>query len=154
MRWYDPWEEMRRLQEEMDGIFGKLMTPRYRRMLPGESEGKKDVVPFSEPAADVISNGDEMKVIVDLPGIEKEDLMVTVRERSVHIKAEKKTESTEEDKGYYFQERGYIGYQRTIPLPDEAIPDKTEAEYNNGVLELTIKKANPAKLSEFKVDFK
>ncbi|MHC1609138.1 MAG: Hsp20/alpha crystallin family protein [Candidatus Methanofastidiosia archaeon] len=154
MKWYNPWEELMRLQEEIDGMFGEMRFPRRRKLLArGLSSDKEEIMPYTEPAADVIDKGKEFRVIIDLPGIDKKDISVKVKERSVDIKAEKKTETTEEQEGYFFQERRYHGYARTIMLPEDVIPNKTKADYNNGVLELTIEKAHPAKSEAFNIKF-
>jgi HSP20 family protein len=151
---YDPWEELRRIQEEMDSLFGNILRPARRRLEGGEAPtSSRNVVPYAEPAADVVDKGDEFKVMVDLPGMNKEDISVTVRDNIVNIKAEKKTEREEEREGYYFQERGYQGFSRSIPLPDDVVPDKTQGQYNNGVLELTLKKKHPSSEKEYKVEF-
>ena len=153
MRWYDPWEELRRIQEEMEHLFGDMMPSMGKRLLPGAKEGETQMTPFSQPAADVVDKGDAFSVMVDLPGIDKKDIAVVVKERSVEIRAERTNELKEEREGYYFQERGYQGYARTLPLPEDVIPNETLAAYNNGVLELTIKKAHPKEGKEYKVTF-
>ncbi|MHC1604538.1 MAG: Hsp20/alpha crystallin family protein [Candidatus Methanofastidiosia archaeon] len=153
MRWDNPWEELRRLQEEMDHAFDSFFSPRRRRLPARPQEKEGWLIPYSEPPADVIDKGKEFKVIVDLPGVSKKDIDVTVRDKAVEIKAEKKDEKTEEREGYFFQERKYQGYERRIALPEDVVPNKTSAEYNNGVLELTIKKAHPSEVKEFKVKF-
>jgi HSP20 family protein len=119
----------------------------------GEQKEGKELAAFAQPAADIVDKGDEFNVMVDLPGIDKKDLSVVVREKAIEIRAERKTERKEEKEGYYFQERGYQGYARTLPLPEEVLPSETKAEYNNGVLELTIKKAHPKESKDFKVSF-
>ncbi len=154
MRWYDPWDELRRIQHEIDNLFGNVAPQRARNLLGGDvQKGEKALGAFTQPAADIVDKGEEFTVMVDIPGIDKKDLLVVVKERSVEIRAERKMEREEEKEGYYFQERGYQGYARTLPLPEDVIPTQTVASYNNGVLELTIKKAHPVENKDFKVTF-
>lgn len=154
MRWYDPWDELRRIQHEMDHLFGDMVPLRERLLPPGErKKGEQALDTFTQPASDIIDKGDAFSVMVDLPGIDKKDLSVVVKERSIEIKAERKVERKEEKEGYFFQERGYQGYARTLPLPEDVIPSETVANYNNGVLELSVKKANPKESKDYKVTF-
>jgi len=153
MRRYNPWEELMRMHDELDKIFGDFTMPTFSRPQLNDKRPKgTELQTYYEPPSDVIEKGDSYQVIVDLPGIEKENLSVVVHEKTVEIKAEKKEDISEEREGYFVHERGYVGYARSIPLPKEVIPNETRAIYNNGVLELTIKKKESDTKKSFKVD--
>jgi len=151
----DPFEYMRRMQEEIDESFDRFFGRSMRRpILPFEGE-KRDTYPVvREPLMDLVDEKDQYKVILEVPGINKEDIDISVTEDSVTIKAETKTEQKKEDKGYYYQERKYGSFQRSFRLPGEVIPDSAAAEYKNGILEIRLKKKQDAKTREHKVSVK
>ncbi|MBN1785468.1 MAG: Hsp20/alpha crystallin family protein [Candidatus Methanofastidiosa archaeon] len=152
MRGYNPWDELMRMHQDLDRVFEGFMLPR-RRALLGRGEMKEDdVQAYQEPTSDVMDKGDSFHVILDLPGVNKEDISITVHKRSVDVKAEREKESTEEKESYFVHERGYVGYARSIPLPKDIVPEETKATYNNGLLELTLKKLEPTKDEPYKVD--
>lgn len=109
------------------------------------------------PLIDVLDEGKTIRVIAELPGLEKKDISVNVLEDSVEISTEKKAEVKEEKEreGYYFHERSYQKFYRKIPLPAAVIPEKTKAEYKNGILELILQKKVTTKVEKgFKPELK
>ena len=94
----------------------------------------------------------EQEIILhaDIPGVNQEDLDITVDENLVILKGETKREQNREEKGYHLMERRYGSFYRTIPLPIEVKPDQAVAHYKNGVLELRIPKAETAGRRGFK----
>jgi len=153
MRRYNPWDDFMRVHDELDKFLeGFLMPKKSRYMLGKGDEQGGELQTYSEPASDIIDKGDAYQVILDLPGVEKKDISVTVHKRHIEVKAERKKDVSEEKEGYYVHERGYVGYARNIPLPGAVIPEESKAEYNNGVLELTVKKAEPDTKESFKID--
>ncbi len=131
----DIFDEIRRIQEEMDRMFNSIYA---RPSLPS----KRSIRPFNyrEPLLDVIDKGKEILVQAELPGVNKEDIEIDLNEDTLTIKASKKKLITEEKEGYFYQERGYAGYYRTVPLPTKVDPDRVKAKYNNGVLEIVLPK--------------
>ena len=136
-RWFDPFEELRRLQERMYRIF-KEIEPSFveRKMLPATGGELATVEPF----VDVIDKGDKVVVAVDIPGVEKEALSVNISGDRLEVSAERKKEAEEEKEGYVRRERTYTSYYRAIPLPAEVDADKADATFENGVLEITMPK--------------
>ena len=136
-RWFDPFEELRRLQERMYRIF-KEIEPSFmeRKMLPATGGELATVEPF----VDVIDNGDKVVVAADIPGVEKEDLSVNISGDMLEISAERKKEAEEKKEGYVRRERTYTSYYRAIPLPAEVDADKADATFENGVLEISMPK--------------
>ncbi len=134
--YFDPFEEIRRLHAYIDRMFSDLMrSPRVS-------------VSVREPLVDLLDEGDKFRLVVELPGMSKEDIDVRVTEDSVTIRAEKKGSREEKGKNYFIRERTYATYYRTIPLPEPVIPEETKARYNNGVLEIVLKKVRPGKSEE------
>ena len=136
-RWFDPFEELRRMQERMYRIFGEI-EPSFmeRKMLPATGGELATVEPF----VDVIDKGDKVVVAADVPGVEKEDLSVNISGDRLEISAERKKEAEEKKEGYVRRERTYTSYYRSIPLPTEVDGDKADATFENGVLEISMPK--------------
>ena len=136
-RWFDPFEELRRLQDRMYRIF-KEIEPSFveRKMLPATGGELATVEPF----VDVIDKGDKVVVAADIPGVEKGDLSVNISGDRLEISAERKKEAEEKKEGYVRRERTYTSYYRAIPLPAEVDADKADATFENGVLEITMPK--------------
>ena len=136
-RWFDPFEELRRMQERMYRIFGEI-EPSFmeRKMLPATGGELATVEPF----VDVIDKEDKVVVAADVPGVEKEDLSVNISGDRLEISAERKKEAEEKKEGYVRRERTYTSYYRLVPLPAEVDADKADATFENGVLEITMPK--------------
>ena len=62
------------------------------------------------------------------------------------ISAESSTETERKDEDYTYRERGYASYRRVLDLPADVLPDKAEASFNNGVLEVTLPKKEPTEV--------
>ena len=136
-RWFDPFGELRRMQERMYRIFGEI-EPSFmeRKMLPATGGELATVEPF----VDVIDKEDKVVVAADVPGVEKEDLSVNISGDRLEISAERKKEAEEKKEGYVRRERTYTSYYRLVPLPAEVDADKADATFENGVLEITMPK--------------
>jgi len=147
-RWFDPFEELRRMQERMYRIFSEI-EPSFmeRKMLPATGGELATVEPF----VDVIDKGDKVVVAADVPGVEKEDLSVNISGDRLEISAERKKEAEEKKEGYVRRERTYTSYYRSIPLPTEVDGDKADATFENGVLEISMPKVKAIEKKKIKV---
>ena len=102
------------------------------------------------PRVDVSETEDAYVVHADLPGIDRKDISVTLKENVLRIEGEKKRTS-EEDKGFYRSERAFGRFSRSFRLPSALDADKISASYKEGVLSLTIPKAEVAKPKQIEV---
>ena len=89
----------------------------------------KEGVEERKPLVDVIETDDEVQIIAEMPGVNKDDIELNATETSLEIKAEG------ENRKYY----------ETVELPTEVNPDSAKARYNNGVLEVVLRKKHPKK---------
>jgi HSP20 family protein len=142
-RYWDPFDIMRELQEEIDAIFRDFM--RGPRLWKTEPEKVAVSETWREPFVDIFDRGDKFVITVELPGVRKEDIKLRVTEDAVYIEAQIKREKELEEEGAIRIERYYTGYRRVIRLPEEVIPEKAKARYNNGVLEIELPKKAPKK---------
>ncbi|MCD6461335.1 MAG: Hsp20/alpha crystallin family protein [Thermoplasmata archaeon] len=130
------------LMDEMDRLFEGLrnslweMTPGWGWM-PSE---RMDEVEMEIPAVDVMDTGKAVEITVDLPGMDKDDVEITVDEDSVVVKAETREDREEKGKNYYRRERGVRSFYRRIPLPVPVDTDGGEADMRNGVLHISLPK--------------
>lgn len=93
--------------------------------------------------ADLIDEGNEFIVKVDLPGVKKKDIKLNVTDNSLEISAKHREEEKEKRKNFLRKERSEISYYRTLPLPEKVVSTKTKAKLMDGVLNITIPKIIP-----------
>ena len=136
------------LRTEVDRLFDSFI----REPLGGLDWSFGGGRPWS-PAIDVAENDAEVMIRAELPGIEPEDLEVSVSANQLVLSGEKKESREEQGKDFYHSERRFGAFRRSVPLPQGVDPEKVEAEYTNGVLTIHLKKspAVPAKRIEVKV---
>ena len=96
-------------------------------------------------ACDIEDLGKEILVKVDLPGVMKKDIKLDISENSVEISAEHKDESSKKRKNFLKKERTELSYYRVLPLPVKVLSGKAKAKLADGILSVTIPKANPTK---------
>ncbi len=106
-------------------------------------------------AVDVADRGDELVVTADLPGYTKEDIDVVLRGEMLQIQAEKSQESEEgdgEDGRYIRKERRHQSVNRSVTLPEEVDEDNVSAEFQNGVLTVTLPKMGAQEGESHRID--
>lgn len=106
------------------------------------------------PAVDMVDEKDEIVVKADLPGLDQKDIEVTVQDGTLTIRGERKEEKEEKKEDYYYAERTYGAFMRSLPLPKGVDADKVKATFKKGVLEVHLPKAKEAsgKTVEVKAD--
>jgi HSP20 family protein len=104
------------------------------------------------PAVDVFEENDRYHVHVDLPGLKRDDIDVTVQGDVLTVSGEKKRESETKGEDYYRCERYYGKFSRSLTLPTSVDSTKIEAKYKDGVLELSIPKTEQARPKQIKIE--
>jgi len=92
------------------------------------------------PSVNITENEKEFKIEMAAPGLERKDFKVEVENGMLCISSEKEEESKEEKKNYTRREYSYNSFSRSFTLPDNSSPDKIDAKYENGVLNITLPK--------------
>lgn len=92
----------------------------------------------------MVEGDKEMKVSAELPGLDEEDVEVTLANNVLTISGEKKDEKQDRGKNYYRMERSYGSFKRSISVPLEVDTDKVEATFKQGVLTITLPKTAAA----------
>lgn len=134
VRW-SPYDELARIRDEFNQAFAPFWSGR-----PWSSLMSNWI-----PSVDVRESADRIEVSAEIPGVNPEDVDVTVSDDSVVIRGEVKQETVDSDMGYMRQERRYGSFQRTIPLPAAVKHEQSTIDYHNGILKLTLPKAEPGK---------
>ncbi|ONF44592.1 heat-shock protein [Marinobacter lutaoensis] len=134
-RW-NPLNEIEDLMNRYNRIFGLTH--------PGEREGK-DLFSRSDwaPAVDIKETGDAFLIEAELPGLSKDDVKVTVDDGVLAIQGERKQETESSDHKVHRIERFYGRFMRRFTLPDNVDENSVKATFKDGLLTLTLKKAEP-----------
>ena len=103
------------------------------------------------PVVDISESKKEITVKAEIPGIEADDLDVSLDGRTLIIKGEKKHEKEDKDENYHRMERSYGYFRRTVPLPADVDPSKVEASYKKGVLKIILKKTKESETRKIEV---
>jgi HSP20 family protein len=106
------------------------------------------------PSVDIKESDKDFTIYAELPGVDEKDVEISVTNDSVTIKGEKKEEKEDKRKNYYYLERSYGSFNRTIPLTAETDANKAQASFKNGVLNIIIPKTQSAKAKGTKVPIK
>lgn len=124
-------EEMNRLFDSFGGSFGG------RFGLPAEHTSG-----WLAPRIDVAESDDAVQITAELPGVEESEVEITLVDDVLTIRGEKQSESTKEGEGktYRLVERSYGSFRRSLPLPFKADPEKVVANFDKGVLSVTVPK--------------
>jgi HSP20 family protein len=136
------------LQNEMNRMFenffggGSMMEP-----WSGSSSSSSMMQQSGRftPRIDVTENTESVNVTAELPGMNKDDIELFADENGLTLKGEKRVEETQEDEGFYRNERSYGYFRRTIPFPVEVDTDNVEAKFDEGVLRVRVPKTGESK---------
>ena len=134
-RWH-PLTDLMSLRQAMDRLFEDSFVRPSRLLTLGET---------AEPALEVYQTPDEVVVKAALPGLKPEDVSIDISGETLTIQGESKAEQEIKREDYLYQERRYGTFSRKVVLPSGLEPDKAEATMEDGVLTLTIPKAEEVK---------
>lgn len=126
--------------DELFGPFGEM--GRFRRMMRGcQGVDRMGITEDTrEPLTDIMDEGEDLVALMELPGVNKDEIKVSTTTDTLKVRVDKREEKEQGDENYFYRERRYGGYFKAISLPSEVIPDKVKASYKNGVLEVRMKK--------------
>ena len=103
------------------------------------------------PRIDVVEREDEYLLTAELPGLEEKDFQLEVHGNVLTLSGEKRSGHEEERKGWRWSERSYGSFRRAVQLPVEVSSDKASASFRNGVLTVTLPKAEHARVRHIPV---
>ena len=105
---------------------------------------------ISQTSCDVIDEGNQFRVKMDVPGIKKNEVKLNVTDNSLEVSAEHKEEAEEKKKNYLRKERSQVSYYRSLPLSEKIIAGKVMAKLTDGVLDVTLPKSKPTEIQKKK----
>jgi HSP20 family protein len=138
IRW-DPFRDLTSLQSEVNRLFSRAGAGE-----PGERQSWM-------PSLDVIETKDAIKLKVEVAGMDPDDISLEVEDNVLTISGERRFEEQVEEDKYYRIERRYGSFTRSVALPQNVNSEAIEAGYENGVLEVTVPKAEEARAKRIEV---
>ena len=140
---YNPWQEMSHLQRQLNRLFDDALIP----------ETWSDFSNLSKiPAAELTENDNALNLKLEVPGMTAQDLDIQVSADRVSISGERKSETKSEENGSTRSEFRYGKFSRVIPLPTKIQNTNVTAEFQDGILTLTLPKAEEEKNKVVKVN--
>jgi HSP20 family protein len=129
IRRWDPFEDLRRMQREMDRLFDRFLGG---EIVTVESPG------LWMPAIESYTKDGQVVYRCELPGVEPKDLDVSVTDRELIIRGERKASKDAKDENYLYREISYGAFERRFTLPEGAKIDDLKAKFSNGILEVSV----------------
>ena len=149
VRW-EPFRDMMTLRDAMGQLFEESMV--RRSPFGAWPFGRREEA--SMPAIDMYETEGDVMVKASLPGLKPEEVDITITGTALEIRGETKEETEEKRGDYFYKERSYGAFQRSLTLPVEIKADEAEATFENGVLTLKMPKAEQAKAKQIKIQAK
>ena len=143
MRWSPLFTTRESGLRDFDRLFDSLVT--------GTSNGSGATF---APAADIHGNAEGFVIRLDLPGVPQKDVKVTVMDDTLTIRGERKLEATGEKVNVHHRERRYGTFERRFTLTAPVRTDQIRASYQDGVLEVSVPKAEEAKPREIEIQIR
>ncbi len=132
---WQPFKELEDMERRMDDYMGwPFWRTMSRRRRPFEAMAWA-------PAMEVIEQDDKYLIKLELPGVKESDVDISVSGDTLTISGEKKSDSEVKRKGYHYSESSYGSFSRSITLPSTVNADKIEANFDKGVLEISLPKS-------------
>jgi len=141
--WFEasPWQMMRRMQEDMDRVFGQVLRG-------PSSQGNPEQRSSWAPSVDVSESDREWCIEAELPGVNKDQIEVHVQNHHLVMRAEMRDQQEQQPEGdqrrYHYRERRYGYFQRVFPLPESITEEDISCEFRNGVLTVHVPKREPS----------
>lgn len=142
-RW-NPFQELEQLEDRFASLFGRLPLRRA-------DERESMTLAQWAPLVDIAEDENEYLIKAELPGVDKKDVKVTLENGDLMISGERKSEKEEKGKTYHRVERVYGSFTRSFSLPTDADPNKIDARFKEGVLEVHVAKGEHAKPKQIEV---
>jgi HSP20 family protein len=140
---YDPFRDLRTLQEEVNRLFSTNLTRAF---------GDEDIGRGAwAPSVDIYENKDQIVLEAELPGMKQEDFDLAIENNIITLRGERKFEKTEENDNYHRVERSYGSFTRSFTLPQSVSGEGATADYSNGVLRVMLPKREETKARRIEI---
>lgn len=141
---WEPFKDLTSLQGRINRLFDdSLIRSRFfdDDMLSG----------IWTPAVDLYETDNDIVIKAELPGVDKKDIKVEVKDNMLHLSGERKTEKDIKEENYHRIERYYGTFRRSFGLPAHVEHDKVKARFKDGILEITLPKVEKAKPKKIEI---
>ena len=140
---YDPFRELRSLQDEMTRLFTGVMPAQFNReeMTHGAWA----------PSVDIYEDKDRLILEAELPGMSRDDFDISVENNVITLHGERKFEKKTEGDNYHRVERSYGSFARSFTLPQTVTADGATADFENGVLRVSLPKREETKARKIEI---
>jgi HSP20 family protein len=138
IRW-EPVRELNTIQNEMNRLFNTFFES------SGTQGGGQATARRWLPPMDLVESGEEFVLRADLPGLSEDDVNIELEDNVLTISGERKAEHEQRQEGYYRLERASGSFSRSLTLPEGVDPEKVQASFDRGVLEVRIPKPEQRK---------
>lgn len=139
VRW-KPLQDITRMQRDMNSLFDSFFN-----------ESDYDYPASWSPRVDIKETKDDYQLVAELPGMNKGDVKITMRENTLQISGEKKAQEEDKSTNYHRIERHYGAFSRSFTLPSAVNASKINAVFKDGELKLTLPKVEEAKPKEIEI---
>ena len=136
-RW-EPTSQIMSLRDAMDRLFDDAFTRPFSLLREGGSS-------WSSMAIDMYQTDAEVVVRAALPGIKADEVQINITGDVLTIKGEVKQEEEKKDKAWHLREQRWGAFERSVALPTAVVSDKARAEFENGILTISLPKAEEVK---------
>jgi len=126
------------LREAMDRLFDDAFTRPFSIMRDGGSN-------WSSPAIDMYQTDNEVVVKAALPGIKSDEVQINVTGDILTLRGETKQEEEKKDKSWHLREQRWGAFERSVRLPTTVVADQAKADFDNGILTVTLPKSEKVK---------
>lgn len=138
MRFVGPFKELSAIHERMNQLFDETF-------LPARGSEAAPAAAMWSPAVDIYESGDDIVVKAEVPGMDREDVAVEVKDGILTLRGDRKFEKEAKEENYHRIERSYGTFVRSFALPSSVDPEKVRAGLKDGVLEVRLSKKEQAK---------
>jgi len=131
---WDPFRELEDVSSRLNRVFGRSLA---------RSDTGQEMLAMADwtPSADISETNKSYLIKAEIPGINKEDVKVTLQDGMLTIQGERKMEKEEKDKKFHRIERSYGSFMRSFRVPDDADASAVKAEFKDGMLNVTLNKS-------------
>ena len=138
---YDPFREVRSLQDEVNRLFSTAYPSNREEMTNGNWF----------PRVDIFENGDHLVLEAELPGMNRDDFELSFENNTLTLKGERKFEKKSEGDNYHRIERSYGSFTRSFTLPATITAEGATAEFDNGILRVSLAKREDTKARKIEI---
>ena len=140
---YDPFRELRSLQDEMNRLFLTNFPRSFNR--------EETMSGAWSPSVDIFENKDHIVIEAELPGMKQENVDISIENNVLTLRGERTFEKKDENDNFHRVERSYGSFTRSFTLPPTVSSENAQAEFENGVLRVTLAKREEAKARKIQI---